>query len=86
MDNNTKKKILNRLNRAEGQIKALKKSIASDTVEDCRKFLTQVKAVRSALQGVSEDFVLSHIHSCEKLPGKERNKKIDDVVKLVTRF
>ena len=77
--------IINRLNRAEGQIKALKRRLETDSEPDCKEFITQVKAARSALKAVTELYVLLHIHSCQALPPKERDEHISEAVKLLAR-
>lgn len=57
-----KKKLLNRLNRLEGQVKGIKKMIAED--EYCDDILTQISAVRSALGAVAETLLQAHLNSC----------------------
>jgi DNA-binding FrmR family transcriptional regulator len=83
MDDVTKKSILNRLNRAEGQIGALKRLLDSTELEDCKSYITQVRAVRSALQRIGEQYVLAHIHRCQSLPKEEREKKITEAISLL---
>ena len=85
MDKESTTKLIHRLNRAEGQIRALKRIIESGTCSDCKEFITQVKAARSALQGVSEEYISHHIHKCEKLPKKEREEQINEAIKLIAR-
>jgi CsoR family transcriptional regulator, copper-sensing transcriptional repressor len=83
MDNITKKNLLNRLNRAEGQIRALKSMIETDKVDDCRDFIIQIKAARAALKRASEQYVLAHIHHCDTLPKKERTDKVTEAINLL---
>ncbi len=49
MDKELQKNIINRLNRAEGQIHALRHLLAESDTENCKEFITQIKAARSAL-------------------------------------
>lgn len=77
------KALIDRLSRAEGQIRALKQGLKDGTVTDCRDFITQVKAARSALKKTSELFVLDHIHNCQTLPENERNEQISDALKVL---
>ena len=83
MNKEHQKNILNRLNRAEGQIRALRKMIESEKKQDCKKFITQVKAARSALKSVSEQYVLTHIHTCQTLPQIQRESHIEEAIKIL---
>lgn len=73
-----------RLSRAEGQIRALKVMLQSET-HDCTKFITQVKAARSALKGVSEEYVIHHIHTCQEFGEKKRNAQISEAIRLLAK-
>ncbi len=75
--------IISRLNRAEGQIRALKHLLADSRNEDCKAFITQIKAARAALKAASEQYILLHINQCEDLPTAERSEKIADAIKLL---
>lgn len=77
------KPLIDRLSRAEGQIRALKQGLEAGTITDCRDFITQVKAARSALKKTSELFVLEHIHNCQSLPKAERDEQIKDALKVL---
>lgn len=83
MNDTTKKNLLHRLNRAEGQIRALKAMLEADTIDDCRDFIIQIKAARAALKRASEQYVLAHIHQCEVLPPKEREEKVTEAINLL---
>ncbi len=83
MDDTTKKNLLHRLNRAEGQIRALKAMLDNDGGEDCRDFIIQIKAARAALKRASEQYVLAHIHHCDVLPKKEREAKVTEAINLL---
>jgi len=83
MEKEIKRVLTNRLNRAEGQIRALKRMIEESDAQDCKSFITQVKAARSALKSVSEQYVLSHIHNCQKLPKAEREAQVEEAIKTL---
>jgi DNA-binding FrmR family transcriptional regulator len=83
MNKETQKTLINRLNRAEGQIRALKRTVVENKKQNCKQFITQVKAARSALKGVNEQYVLSHIHTCQSLPAKERDKQVGEAIKIL---
>jgi DNA-binding FrmR family transcriptional regulator len=83
MDKIVQKNICNRLNRAEGQIRALRESVESDIPLDCQNFLIQIKAARAALKRASEQFILEHIHQCDNLPKKERHSRVSEAINIL---
>ena len=83
MEKEVQKKLINRLNRAQGQINALRKMVESEEKQDCKQFISQVKAARSALKGVSEQYVLAHIHTCQSLPQKQKEGQIEEAIKIL---
>jgi len=78
----SEQKIIDRLSRAEGQIHALKNNLELGTL-DCKSFITQVKAVRSALKAVNEEFVIAHIATCKNLPEKKRDDQMAEAIHLL---
>lgn len=77
------KALLDRLSRAEGQIRALRRTMEEGSVTDCKAFMTQIKAARSALKRSGEQFVLDHIHHCQSLPAKKRDEQIAEALKML---
>lgn len=77
------KSLIDRLSRAEGQVRALRKALEADEVCDCKAFISQIKAARTALKRTSEQFVLKHIHACQALPQKEREHQIEEALKVL---
>ncbi|MCA9365311.1 metal-sensitive transcriptional regulator [Candidatus Kaiserbacteria bacterium] len=75
--------LINRLNRAEGQVRALRESLEKDSIKDCKEFITQIKAARSALKHTSEQYVLMHIKKCQSLPAKKRDEQISEAIKVL---
>ncbi len=59
---NTKKKILNKLSRVEGQIRGIKKMIESE--EYCDGVMNQLVASRNALISISKDMFEVHLRCC----------------------
>ena len=57
-----KKKLINRLNRIEGQIRGIKKMIENDAY--CNDVLIQSAAVNSAIHSFNKTLLNSHIRSC----------------------
>ena len=55
-------KLINRLNRIEGQVRGVRKMMEDERY--CIDVLTQVTAIRAALDSFSKQLLESHIHSC----------------------
>ena len=77
------KSLLDRLSRAEGQVRALRLALEKGEVNDCKAFISQIKAARTALKRTSEQFVLTHISSCQSLPAIERDTQISEAIKVL---
>lgn len=77
------KSLLDRLSRAEGQVRALRQALEAGEVADCKAFMSQIKAARSALKRTSEQYVLLHIHRCHKMPAAERDEQIAEALKVL---
>lgn len=74
--------MLDRLSRAEGQIRALKCHLETGAM-DCQNFVFQIKAARSALKAVNEEYIITHLGTCQKLPRDEREKQMADAIRLL---
>ncbi|ADO83275.1 metal-sensitive transcriptional regulator [Ilyobacter polytropus] len=57
-----KKKLNNRLNRIEGQIRGIKRMVDEDVY--CDDILNQVASVKSAMDGVAKELLEAHMKSC----------------------
>ena len=58
----TKKNLITRLNRVEGQIRGIKGLIEKDTY--CDDVITQIAAAQSALNGVAKMLLETHMKEC----------------------
>ncbi|MCQ2527992.1 MAG: metal-sensing transcriptional repressor [Saccharofermentans sp.] len=56
------KKIVNRLNRIEGQIGGIRKMVEDNRY--CPEIITQVSAVQSSLNSLTKEIMATHIKSC----------------------
>jgi FrmR/RcnR family transcriptional regulator, repressor of rcnA expression len=69
-----RRKLLVRVRRIAGQVTALEKSLQTDI--DCARVLTQIAAVRGAVQGlmmeVLEDHLREHVVAESRLPRRAR--------------
>ncbi len=57
-----KKKLSNRLNRIQGQVRGVQKMIEEDVY--CDDIITQISAIRSALTSLSRELFEAHLNSC----------------------
>ena len=81
-DLKTKKRLLNRLSRIEGQIRGIKKMLEND--EYCIDIITQSSAARSALVSFEYELLENHIKTCVvNLIKKGKAKKAaEEIVKI----
>lgn len=70
-----RKKLINRLNRIEGQIRGIKSMIDSDAY--CTDILVQSAAVNAAINAFNKELLASHIKGCVTRDIRSGN---DDVI------
>lgn len=73
------KKLINRLNRIEGQIRGIKGMVEKDAY--CTDILVQVSAVNAALNAFNKELLASHIKTC--VADDIKNGKEETVDELV---
>ena len=79
------KKLLNRLNRIEGQIRGIKGMIEKNVY--CTEILTQVAAANAALNAFSKELLAEHIRTCvadDIRAGKDET--IDELVSTLQKL
>ncbi|HOZ01079.1 MAG TPA: metal-sensitive transcriptional regulator [Candidatus Syntrophosphaera sp.] len=59
---NLKTKLVHRMNRIEGQVRGIRKMIEEDVY--CDDILTQIAAVKSAINAVAQNLFEAHLNSC----------------------
>ena len=80
-----KKKILNRLNRIEGQVRGVKRMITED--QYCNDILIQLAAIDKSVQSLSVEMLEKHLYRCIANDMKDGNiDAIDEVIQLFRRF
>jgi len=80
-----KKALLSRLKRAEGQVRGVAKMIEDDRY--CIDILTQITALRSALDAVAMQLIEDHTKGCVKNSVREGDDTvIDELMVAVKRF
>lgn len=84
----TKPKVMNRLNRIEGQVRGIARMVEDDRY--CVDVLTQLQAVRAALLRVESEVLKDHLDHCVMgaMTGgdpAERKAKATELIELLGR-
>lgn len=80
------KKIMNRLKRAEGQLRGIQKMIEEE--KDCREVITQLSAVRSSVDKVMGIIVAENLKQCLENPASDSKiqaEKIDQAIEMIVK-
>lgn len=88
MDRENKPRLLNRLNRIEGQVRGVTRMVEEDRY--CIDILTQIQAVRAALAKVETEMLRDHLGHCVEgaiISGdrEEQRKKVAELILLLER-
>lgn len=80
------KVLINRLNRAEGQIRGIRGMVEKDAT--CTEVMTQAAAAAAALQAFTRELISTHIRSCvvedvRKGNDEEVEELINNLLKLI---
>lgn len=79
------KKLMNRLNRIEGQVRGIKGMVENNAY--CPDILTQVSAVTAALNAFNRELLDSHIRTCVADELKNGScEKLDELVALLPKL
>ncbi len=79
-DENEYKKLINRLNRIEGQVRGIKKMVEESAY--CPDILIQVSAINAALNAFNKELLANHIKTC--VCDDIKNGKEETVSELVS--
>lgn len=79
------KKLMNRLNRIEGQIRGLKRMLENDAY--CPDILIQAAAANAALNAFNRELLSNHIHTCVVHDIKEgKEETVDELVDTIYKM
>lgn len=79
------KKLINRLNRIEGQIRGIKGMVENDAY--CPDILIQVSAVNAALNAFNKELLSNHIHTCVATDIRNgKDETIDELVNTLKKL
>lgn len=80
-----KKKLINRLNRIEGQVRGIRTMIENDAY--CNDVLVQSAAVGAAVNAFSREVLSAHIHGCVARDIRSgRDDVIDELIKTLEKL
>lgn len=84
--NNDKDAIIKRLKRIEGQVKGIQKMVEEERY--CVDILTQISAIRSAINKVGSIILENHMKGCVSQSIKEGDSEemIDELMKTIDKF
>ena len=82
MDEQTQKKLLNRLRRIEGQVKGLQKMVSEEKY--CIDIITQTQAITSALDAFETAMLKNHLetHVVEQMRSGQEGTAIGEILKV----
>ena len=80
-DEMTKGMLLKRLRRIEGQVRGLEKMIIDD--RDCESLVTQLAAVRSAIESVGALVLNNYMKLCFRKGGDTESGSIDSLARVI---
>ena len=80
-DEMTKGMLLKRLRRIEGQVRGLEKMIIDD--RDCESLVTQLAAVRSAIESVGAVVLNNYMKLCFRKGAESETASIDSLARVV---
>ncbi len=88
MDEEAKKKSLERLSRIEGQVRGIARMIVSGRY--CIDIMTQISAVQAALRKVEDEVLKSHVSHCVEHAiasgdAADQRKKITELIEVLER-
>ena len=84
--NNDKDAIIKRLKRIEGQVKGIQKMVEEERY--CVDILTQISAIRSAINKVGSIILENHMKGCVSQSIKEGDSEemINELMKTIDKF
>lgn len=79
----TTRELVQRLNRVEGQVAALKRSLEEGSVEECTQTLYQLKAATNGLKRFGEAFAREYALKCVR-EGKSQAQLIKNIDQIIS--
>jgi len=82
MQDEVKKKTVNRLKRIEGQVRGLGRMVEEEVY--CVDIITQTQAVKQSLSSLEDVLLENHLATCatDQMKGNQERKAIDEMMKV----
>jgi DNA-binding FrmR family transcriptional regulator len=80
---NQKDALVRRLKRAEGQVRGLQQMVEDERY--CIDILTQISAVRAALDGIALKVLEDHVQHCVREGGEEKAAEVTAAIERLIR-
>ena len=83
----SKKQLLTRVRRVQGQTAALEKALLQET--DCAAILQQIAAIRGAVNGLMAEVLEGHIREhlgCDGISSAQRSEDVEQVVATLRSY
>ncbi len=81
---NSKEQLLNRLSRIEGQVRGVRSMVEDERY--CIDVLTQINAIRAALDKVALGLVDEHARNCLRDPAADTEERVDELMGALGRM
>ncbi|HFI0043690.1 TPA: metal-sensitive transcriptional regulator [Streptococcus suis] len=84
--NTDKKKMINRLKRAEGQLRGIQKMIEEE--QECIDIVTQLSAVRSSINSIMGLVIAQKVQDCIENPSvnpEEQEARLAEAINLIVK-
>ena len=81
---NSKEQLLNRLSRIEGQVRGVRSMVEDERY--CIDVLTQINAIRAALDKVALGLVDEHARNCLRDPEADTDEGVDELMSALGRM
>ncbi|HEM3696588.1 TPA: metal-sensitive transcriptional regulator [Streptococcus suis] len=84
--NTDKKKMINRLKRAEGQLRGIQKMIEEE--QECIDIVTQLSAVRSSINSIMGLVIAQKVQDCIENPSdnpEEQEARLAEAINLIIK-
>lgn len=75
------KRLVHRLNRIQGQVEAVKKSLVCGEEKPCLETMQLIKAANQAMKKFGEAYLHYHVHKCMR--NKSSNENIGEELKTI---
>ncbi|MDD4803172.1 MAG: metal-sensitive transcriptional regulator [Syntrophomonas sp.] len=86
MSADTRKNVICRLRRIEGQVRGVQRMIAEEA--DCGEILNQIAAIKSAVNQAGIVIFKNHARRCivKSMDNDDQDQSFDEIIRVMSRF